>query len=361
MHIRIIAEAGVNHNRSLGLAKELAQKAKQAGADYVKYQTFVPELLAAGSAKKAPYQKESTGNGSQLDMLRKLCLSFDEFHELKGYCDEIGITFLSTPFDMQSMAFLRTLNMPFWKVPSGELTNLPYLEEIARSGLPVVLSTGMATLDEIGETVALLQTKGVDSITLLHCTTEYPTPMADVNLIAMDTLRERFHLPVGYSDHTEGITIPVAAAAKGAVVLEKHFTLDKGMEGPDHKASLEPWELAEMVRCVRMVEEALGDGVKAPKQSETGNRAVARKSIVAAVPIESGDIFTAEMLMAKRPGEGISPMRWYDVIGQRANRKYEADELIDGEVIMDVSGSGSDGDSSGVRPATTADSAARER
>lgn len=332
-NVLIIAEAGVNHNGSLSTAKELAYQAKTAGADFVKFQTFVPELLTTSGAQKASYQIETTGTGSQLDMLRKLSLSFEEFRELKAYCEEIGIPFLSTPFDLQSIDFLCSLGVPFWKVPSGEITNLPYLEKIAQSGIPIVMSTGMSTLEDVDAAVALLKQNGATDITLLHCTTQYPTPAHDVNLRAMDTLRERFHLPVGYSDHTEGIVVPIAAAAHGALILEKHFTLDRGMEGPDHKASLEPHELAEMVRAVRMVEAAMGDGVKAPKQSECGNRAVARKSIVAAVPVAAGQILTAEMLTTKRPGSGISPMRWYDVLGRRANREYRVDELIDSEVL----------------------------
>lgn len=336
MHIKIIAEAGVNHNGSLALAKELALRAKEAGADIVKYQTFVPELLAASSAEKASYQTKNTGGGSQLDMLRSLALSYEDFRQLKAYCDEIGISFLSTPFDLRSIDFLQELGMPFWKVPSGEITNLPYLERIGRSGMPVVMSTGMATMEEVEAAVAVLRGSGTADLTLLHCTTQYPTPPEDANLCAMDALRERFGLPVGYSDHTEGIMIPVAAAARGAVVLEKHFTLDRTMEGPDHKASLEPDELAEMVRAVRTVEKALGDGVKKPRDTEIGNRSVARKSIVAAAPIAKGQLLTAELLTTKRPGGGISPMRWYDLIGKAANRDYQADELIDPEVLENV-------------------------
>ena len=336
MHVRIIAEAGVNHNGSLDLAKELALQAKLAGADVVKYQTFIPERLAAGSAQKAAYQKEHTGGGSQLDMLRKLCLGYDEFRELKDYCGEVGIQFLSTAFDLESVDFLKKLGIPFWKIPSGEITNLPYLEKIARFGDPVVLSTGMCTLEEVAEALRVLRGNGAGDITVLHCTTQYPTPPADVNLLAMDTLRECFCLPVGYSDHTAGISIPIAAAARGAVVLEKHFTLDRGMEGPDHKASLEPDELREMVRVVRIVEQALGDGNKAPRESEKGNLAVARKSIVAAAPIRRGESLTAEKLTTKRPGTGISPMRWHEVIGRVANRDYLPDEQIDTEVLEHV-------------------------
>ena len=328
MHIQIIAEAGVNHNGELVLAKELALKAKEAGADVVKYQTFVPERLASSAAKKAEYQEKNTGEGSQLDMLRKLSLDFDAFRELKRFCEEIGIQFLSTPFDLASIDFLQDLGMPFWKIPSGEMTNLPYLERIAASGMPVVLSTGMSTLEEVGAALSLLRRNGAGDITLLHCTTQYPTPFEDVNLRAMDTLRERFGLPVGYSDHTKGITVPIAAAARGACVIEKHFTLDRNMKGPDHKASLEPDALRAMVCAVREVELSLGDGVKTPKALEIANMAVARKSIVAASPIAKGTVLTADMLTTKRPGTGISPMRWYEVIGKQADKDYAADEAL---------------------------------
>lgn len=332
----IIAEAGVNHNGSIALAKELALRAKEAGADYVKFQTFVPELLAASSAEKAFYQTKNTGDGSQLDMLRGLALPFDQFRELKQYCTEIGITFLSTPFDLQSIDFLLEIGIPFWKVPSGEITNLPYLEKIASTKLPVVMSTGMATLKEVSDAISILKHNGTKDITLLHCSTQYPTPAQDVNLCAMDTLRDSFGLPVGYSDHTEGIIVPIAAAARGASIIEKHFTLDRGMEGPDHKASLEPGELKEMVRAIRTIERALGSGVKEPREAELGNRSVARKSIVAAESIRKGQILDEKILTVKRPGTGISPMCWYDLIGRAANRDYEADELIDYEVLKNV-------------------------
>ncbi len=335
MSVTIIAEAGVNHNGSLALAKELALRAKEAGADVVKYQTFVPEKLTTHTAQKAAYQERSTGSGSQLDMLRRLCLSKDDFRELRCYCDNIGIRFLSTAFDLESLAFLYELGVPFWKLPSGEITNLPYLEAIAATGLPVVMSTGMASLEEVEDALRVIE-RGTRNITILHCTTQYPTPLCDVNLRAMDTLRERFGYPVGYSDHTRGIIVPIAAAARGAVVLEKHFTLDRNMEGPDHKASLEPNELAEMVSSVREVELMLGSGVKTAQSSEIANKAVARKSIVTAAAISKGETLTPEKLTAKRPGTGISPMRWYDVIGRPANRDYAADETIDIEVLEHV-------------------------
>lgn len=324
----IIAEAGVNHNGSLELAKRLALAAKKAGADYVKYQTFVPERIVSRFAEKAAYQTKTTGGGSQLDMLRKLALSFDDFRKLATYCHELEIGFLSTAFDMESIAFLEELGMELWKVPSGEVTNLPYLLRIAKTGKPVILSTGMCEENEIAEAVCALRKGGAESITLLHCTTEYPAPLEDVNLLAMNAMRQHFSLPVGYSDHTEGIAVPVAAAALGACMIEKHFTLDRTMEGPDHKASLEPQELCVMVDAVHRVERALGTPFKRCTDSERGNRAVARKSIVAARSIRAGETFTEENLTVKRPGTGISPMRWYEVLGQRATRNYDQDEII---------------------------------
>jgi N,N'-diacetyllegionaminate synthase len=333
MPIQIIAEAGVNHNGSLVLAKQLALAAKTAGADIVKYQTFLPDRLASANARKAIYQQHHTGGGTQLEMLQKLSLGFDAFRELKSYCDSIGIRFLSTPFDLESITFLRQLGMPFWKVPSGEITNLPYLEEIGHGGEPVVLSTGMSTLTEVDAALDVLRRCGTSDITVLHCTTQYPTPYADVNLLAMDTLHHHTGLPTGYSDHTRGITVPIAAAARGACIIEKHFTLSRSMEGPDHKASLEPDELAAMVTAIRDVEVMLGDGIKAPRGVEVDNIAVARKSIVAATTIPEGTIITAEMLTTKRPGNGISPMRWYDVIGKIADRTYSPDELLDDSIL----------------------------
>lgn len=327
--IRIIAEAGVNHNGDLGLAKELARQAKQAGADIIKYQTFVPELLVTRRAEKAKYQEETTGSGeSQLDMLRKLALSREDFIELKAYCEEIGIQFLSTAFDMESIQLLRELGCELWKIPSGEITNLPYLRKIASFGQPVIVSSGMATMEDIRNTLKVLQNGGAGEITLLHCTTAYPTPFEQVNLKAMMTLRDTFQIPVGYSDHTQGISIPCAAAALGAQVLEKHFTLDRNMEGPDHKASLEPEELKAMVKAVREIEAALGSEKKQPTVLELENAKVARKSIVARVSIRKGEKLTEENLAVKRPGTGISPMRWDEVIGREAIRDFEEDELI---------------------------------
>ena len=327
--IRIIAEAGVNHNGDPELAKELARQAKQAGADIIKFQTFVPEKLVTRSAEKAGYQQQTTGSGeSQLAMLRKLALGRETFFELKAYCDEIGIQFLSTAFDPESIELLRELGCELWKIPSGEITNLPYLRRIASFGQPVIASTGMATMEEIRDLLRVLQEGGAGAITLLHCTTAYPTPFEQVNLKAMLTLRDAFRVPVGYSDHTQGISVPCAAAALGAQVLEKHFTLDRNMEGPDHKASLEPAELKAMVKAVREIETALGDGNKQPTALELENAKVARKSIVAGRAIRKGETFTKDNLTVKRPGTGISPMAWDSVLGQKAVRDFEEDELI---------------------------------
>ena len=329
MSIRIIAEAGVNHNGDMKLAKQMVDKAKEAGADYVKFQTFQPEKLVSKYADKAEYQKKTTGSEeSQLEMLKKLALSQDDFRELKDYCNQVGIGFLSTPFDMESIDFLNDLQMDFWKIASGEITNLPYLIKIAKTGKPIVLSTGMCQMEEVEEALKWLKESGAGDITLLHCNTQYPTPMEDVNLYAMQSLKRQFHLPTGYSDHTVGIEVPIAAVTLGAVVIEKHFTLDKTMEGPDQAASLSPEELTAMVRAIRNIENALGSGEKGVTPSEMANRAVARKSIVAAGNIRKGDIFRESNLAIKRPGDGISPMRWFDVLGKAAKRDYSEDELI---------------------------------
>ena len=330
MATMIIAEAGVNHNGDMNLAKELILQAKKAGADYVKFQTFQPEKLVSRYAPKAEYQKKLTGGqGTQFGMLQKLALSQAQFRELYQFAGEQEIGFISTPFDIESSHFLNALGMEFWKIPSGEITNLPYLEQIADTGKPVILSTGMSTMDEVKAAISVLRQKGTEDITILHCNTEYPTPMQDVNLRAMQTLREQCQVPVGYSDHTLGIEVPIAAVAMGAIVIEKHFTLDHSMEGPDHKASLEPDELTAMVKAIRNIESALGDGNKQVTMSEKKNMVAARKSIVAARTIETGEIFTTENLTTKRPGNGISPMNWYAYIGQKAERHYEPDELID--------------------------------
>ncbi len=329
MGVFIIAEAGVNHNGSFSLACKMVDAAKAAGVDCIKFQTFKSKNLVSHDAKKAEYQKKTTGEGSQEDMLRKLELSYDEFVALKEYCDQAGICFLSTPFDLESIAFLNTIDMPFWKVPSGEVTDYPYLVSLAKTGKPIVMSTGMCEMSEIWEAVQVLQENGAKSIKLLHCNTEYPTPFEDVNLKAMQTMENAFGFEVGYSDHTKGIEIPIAAVAMGATIIEKHFTLDRNMEGPDHKASLEPDELASMVSAIRHVERAMGSGDKTPSMSEKMNIAVARKSIVAKKRIKTGEKITEENITAKRPGTGISPMKWNEVIGVKAVRNFEEDELIE--------------------------------
>lgn len=329
MTTKIIAEAGVNHNGSIELAKQMIEEAARAGANYIKFQTFKPEKLVSKYAQKADYQKKTTGNNeSQLQMLEKLALSYDDFVELKKYCEQMGIGFLSTPFDEDSIRFLDSLDMDFWKIPSGEITNYPYLVQIAQTGRDIVLSTGMCEMDEIADAMKVLEESGAGNISLLHCNTEYPTPYEDVNLLAMKQMRTAFKKQVGYSDHTVGIEVPIAAVALGAEIIEKHFTLDKNMEGPDHKASLEPLELSQMICSIRHIEKSLGDGNKKRTASEQHNIAAARKSIVAKCAISKGDIFTEANLTVKRPGNGISPMRWKELIGTRAERDYLEDELI---------------------------------
>ena len=333
--VMIIAEAGVNHNGSFELAKEMVRKAKDAGVDYVKFQTFIPEKLVSKYADKADYQKETTGGEqSQLQMLEKLALSYDDFVELSKYCKDIGIGFISTPFDLESIDFLETLDMDFWKIPSGEVTNLPYLEKIARTGRDVVISTGMCEMPEILDALEVLEKNGAGKITVLHCNTEYPTPYEDVNLKAMLHIGRETGEAVGYSDHTLGIEVPIAAVALGATVIEKHFTLDKTMEGPDHRASLEPDELKTMVSAIRHIEASLGDGIKRRTESENKNVQVARKSIVAKTNIRKGEPFTEVNITVKRPGTGITPMKWYEVLGSLADRNYVEDEVIDNEVFL---------------------------
>jgi len=328
--IFIIAEAGVNHNGDVKLAKKMINIAKSAGADAVKFQTFKAESLVSKVAQKADYQKQATATDeSQLEMLKKLELSFGDFKDLKKYCEEKEILFLSTPFDLDSIDFLESLEMPIYKVPSGEITNLPYLMKIASTGKPVIMSTGMSDLDEVGLALEVLRDNGAGTITLLHCNSQYPTPFEDANIKAMQTLKERFGVAVGYSDHTLGIEAPIVAVALGATVIEKHFTLDKSMEGPDHKASLDPQELKAMVTSIRNIELALGDGIKRPSRSETSNKEVARKSIVATRNIVKGEIFTEDNLTIKRPGNGISPMKWFEVLGMSAERDFFEDELIE--------------------------------
>lgn len=327
--VLIIAEAGVNHNGSLELAKQLVKVAKACGANVVKFQTAQLDSLVSKHAEMAEYQKKNTGKvQSQKEMLSQLLLPFSAFEELARTCEQEGIQFLSTPFDVESIRFLTPL-VDLWKVPSGEITNYPYLVEIARTGKPVILSTGMSELAEIDEAVQVLRTHGCYDLTLLHCTTQYPAPYDSVNLRAMQTLQHRYGVPVGYSDHTDGIEVPVAATALGAAVLEKHFTLDRAMEGPDHKASLDPDGLRAMIQSVRRIEQALGDGEKTVTAAEAPNRAVARKSIVARCDIREGERLTEQNLTTKRPGTGLSPMRWKDLLGTPARRDFAEDEMIE--------------------------------
>lgn len=330
MRTLIIAEAGVNHNGSIEVAKQLVDAAKESGADCVKFQTFKSENLVSKKAIKAEYQKQTTqSNESQFEMLKKLELSHNDFIELKKYCEKKEIEFLSTAFDFESIEFLKNLEIKFWKIPSGDITNLPYLIKIAQFGMPVILSTGMSNMDEIRDAIRILTENGVIDLTVLHCTTEYPTPYNDVNLNAMLSIKDEFNIKIGYSDHTKGIEIPIAAVALGATVIEKHFTLDCEMEGPDHKASLEPKELKKMVESIRNVEQALGNGNKEPASSEVKNMSIARKSIIANKVIHEGDYFSEDNLTVKRPGDGISPMLWFDVIGKVAKRDFQEDELIE--------------------------------
>ena len=328
----IIAEAGVNHNGNYDLAVKMIHEAKRAGADYVKFQTAVPELVISTFAPKAEYQKETTGaDESQLDMCRAIHLPLTDYVKLAAICKEEGIGFMSTPFDLVSIDVLEELDMDYWKIPSGEITNLPYLRKIASKHRPVIMSTGMCEMQEIADALAVLEAGGLtrDQITLLHCNTQYPTPFVDVNLAAMHTIAATFGTKVGYSDHTRGIEVPIAAVAMGAKVIEKHFTLDCNMEGPDHKASLEPHQLKAMVDAIRNVEEAIGSAEKHATASETPNKEVARKSIVAARAIAKGEVLTEENITVKRPGNGISPMLWDSVIGTKAKRDFIYDELIE--------------------------------
>ena len=332
-HTIIIAEAGVNHNGSIELAKLLIDEAVESGVDYIKFQTFKSENLVTRTAKQADYQKKNIGDSdnSQYNMLKELELSEEQHFELIEYCNKKGFKFFSTAFDMDSIDFLTSLNLGLWKIPSGELTSYPYVKKIASFGEPVILSTGMSSTEEISDTVNLLVSCGLpkEKITILHCNTEYPTPMCDVNLLAMNSIKKRFQTEIGYSDHTVGIEVPIAAVALGAKVIEKHFTLDRNLPGPDHKASLEPSELKAMVSAIRNIEQALGSEEKKVSSSEMKNKAVARKSIVAAKAIKAGEMFSEENLTVKRPGIGISPMKWESVIGQVAIRDFEQDELIE--------------------------------
>ncbi len=328
-HVFIIAEAGVNHNGDVETAKRLVDAAAEAGADAVKFQTFKAEKLVCRNAQKAAYQMVTTDQEeTQFDMLKKLELTTEMHELLAAYCKQKNVMFLSTPFDTDSLRYLVKLGVGIVKLTSGEITNYPLLREAGKTQKRIILSTGMSTLEEVREAVKVLKDNGSEEVILLHCNTQYPTPYGDVNLRVMRTMQKELGLPVGYSDHTQGIEIPIAAAALGAVVIEKHFTLDKNMEGPDHRASLEPDELKRMVEGIRRVEQALGNGTKEASESEKGNISIVRKSIVAARAVKKGEWLTEKNLTTKRPGTGLNPMRWNEVIGKAADRDYEADEMI---------------------------------
>lgn len=330
MSVLIIAEAGVNHNGDLTLAKRMIEVAALSGADVLKFQTFRSGNLVTKSALKADYQKQTTGAaGSQLEMLKKLEINPSQHEELINACRQHNIQFLSTPFDMESVDYLESIGIQSWKIPSGEITNLPYLVQIAKTGKPIILSSGMSTMEELRSAMDVLRGNGAGEITVLHCNSEYPTPFEDTNLRAMLTIRDELNVPVGYSDHTPGIEAAIAAVALGAVVIEKHFTLNKKMEGPDHRASLEPDELVAMIKAIRNIEKALGTGLKKPSPSEQKNITIARKSIVAKLRIRKDEQLTEKNITTKRPGSGVSPMRWFDVLGTKAIRDFEEDELIE--------------------------------
>lgn len=329
-HVFIIAEAGDNHNGDYELALRLVDKAVEAGADCVKFQTFLTEEIISKRAPKAEYQINNTGSEeSQFDMVKKLELSFDDFRRIKKYCDDKRIMFLSTPYDKYSINFLNELDIALWKIPSAEINNVPYLRMIAKTKKPVILATGMSTMEEVRFAVDILKNNGTTDITLLQCNSEYPTPYKDVNLSAMYALKNEFNCMVGYSDHTQGIEIPMAAVAMGAKVIEKHFTLNHNMIGPDHSASLEPDELKHMITGIRNIELAMGDGKKEPSESERRNIGVMRTSIVAAKLIEIGEIFDESNLATKRPADGLSPAEWDNVVGKVAKRKFNFDEAIE--------------------------------
>lgn len=328
-HVYIIAEAGVNHNGSLDLALQLCDAAKEAGVDAIKFQTWKTELIISKNTEMADYQKKNLGNDdSQYDMLKKLELSYDNFRLIKDYCDNIGLQFLSTADETESLDFLCELGMPFIKLGSGEITNIPYLRYCAKKNMPLIISTGMCNLSDVATAFDVLTEAGATDITLLHCTTNYPCPMDEVNLRAMQTMKEAFKCKVGYSDHTMGVEIPIAAVAMGAEIIEKHFTLDRNMEGPDHKASLEPNELKYMVDCIRNIEVALGDGIKRPNASEKSISKVILKSIVAKRPISQGEVITEDMLTVKRTSCGIQAKYWDMVVGTTAVKNYTIDEPI---------------------------------
>lgn len=331
----IIAEAGVNHNGDIETAKRLVDVAAMAGADAVKFQTFKAENLVCKNARKADYQMETTDQEeSQFDMLKKLELTSAMHEQLIQYCKQKNIMFLSTPFDIESLHYLIALGCEIIKIPSGEITNYPFLKEAGKIKKRIILSSGMSTLEEVMDAVKVLKMSGSSDVTVLHCNTEYPTPYGDVNLRAMHTLKAELGIPAGYSDHTQGIEVPIAAAALGAAVIEKHFTLDKNMEGPDHKASVTPDELLALCENVRRVELMLGNGKKFVTESEKKNKVVARKSIVAAEKILEGEVFTEANLTCKRPGNGISPMAWYELLGKKAGRDFEVDELIEDSAFV---------------------------
>lgn len=332
MKTLIIAEAGVNHNGNIDMARQLIDVAAEAGADLVKFQTFTASRLVTHSAKKADYQNKTTDSSeSQYEMLKRLELTAEMHHELIAHCSRRNIGFLSTGFDIESIDFLNSLNLDIFKIPSGEITNLPYLRHIARLNKKVILSTGMSTMGEIEEAISVLEESGTprSSITILHCTTEYPTPMDEVNLCAMKSIHEALKVKIGYSDHTPGIEVAIAAVAIGATVIEKHFTLSRELPGPDHMASLEPEELKSMISAIRNIELALGDGIKKTTKCELRNKSIVRKSLVASKPIKTGDIFTVQNLSTKRPGSGISPMQMDNIIGRKAPRDFDIDELIE--------------------------------
>lgn len=325
----IIAEAGVNHNGSIELAKRLIDAGAEAGVDAVKFQSFKADKLVTKYASKADYQKNTTEQQeSQYEMLKKLELDYEKHMELMEYCNSKNVMFLSSPFDIESIDLLNSLGMEIFKIPSGEIENTPYLKKIASLNKKVILSTGMCNLSDIEFALDILKNHGASEISVLHCNTEYPTPMRDVNLKAMITIKDAFNIEVGYSDHTNGIEIPIAAVAMGATIIEKHFTLDKNMPGPDHKASLDPKELKSMVNAIRNVEQAIGNGIKKPSHSETKNITIARKSIVASKEIKTGEEFSEDNLTIKRPGSGISPKMWDEMLGKCANKNYKEDELI---------------------------------
>lgn len=333
-HTLIIAEAGVNHNGSINKAKQLVDKAVEAGVDLIKFQTFRAEKLVSKAARQAEYQKKNIGNAtddSQLNMLKKLELSEQDHVELIAYCKQKGIKFFSTAFDMDSIDYLHSLDLGLWKIPSGEVTNYPFLKRVAAYNEKTILSTGMCNMQDVRNAVEALYKNGLskNNLILLHCNTEYPTPFEDVNLKAMDALRKEFDVEVGYSDHTKGIEVPIAAVALGASVIEKHFTLDRNLEGPDHKASLEPNELKAMVSAIRHIEMALGDSHKRVSNSESKNIVIARKSIVASCHIKKGEQLTERNITVKRPGTGLSPMLWDEVVGTVAIKNYEEDDLIE--------------------------------